>query len=231
MTLHLRSSTYLTICQTKCRMRTHIKATNSVLAARLVHQSSLPLQTRGISRTELYSIPLIISTINRTCCLLAWPSRFSRLANPTKFFVVKNKPIEKGVPTDARPTRDRVVDCSHLWQYIYRPPTKWQEGNVFSCVYPSFCPLVALLPMNHWTSQYRVPLQPQQPLDIRHGTYLDPSPDPASDTWWPSLETCSNLFTWWPPHTEIWWPPKKRRLAVSGTHPTGMLPCILLFNF
>ena len=28
---------------------------------------------------------------------------------------------------------------------------------------------------------------------------LDMGPPPASDIWWPSLETCSNLFTWGPP--------------------------------
>ena len=41
---------------------------------------------------------------------------------------------------------------------------------------------------------------------------LDPSLTlaPASfinDTWWPTLETCSNLLTWGPPPaSDIWWP-------------------------
>ena len=42
------------------------------------------------------------------------------------------------------------------------------------------------------------------------------SPAPCG-TWWPSLEPCTNLFTWGPlttPHsTDIWWPPKHVWLA------------------
>ena len=35
------------------------------------------------------------------------------------------------------------------------------------------------------------PSWPWTPPDMGHGT---PGPAPASDIWWPSLETCSNLF-------------------------------------
>ena len=42
----------------------------------------------------------------------------------------------------------------------------------------------------------------------RHETWESLAPPPAGDIWWPSLETCSNLFTWGP--------------TPSGT---GMLSC------
>ena len=32
-----------------------------------------------------------------------------------------------------------------------------------------------------------------------------PALPPASDIWWSSLETCSNLFIWGPPASDIWW--------------------------
>ena len=55
----------------------------------------------------------------------------------------------------------------------------------------------------------------------RHQTwglpYASPS-YPGSDNWWPSLETCSNLFTWGPPNsTDIWWLPKHICIA-SGRY-------------
>ena len=52
------------------------------------------------------------------------------------------------------------------------------------------------LPMMHWTSLYRTP-NPLQTWDmgtpsLPHGDPLSQSP--ASDIWWPSLETFSNVF-------------------------------------
>ena len=39
-----------------------------------------------------------------------------------------------------------------------------------------------------------------------HETLLYTAPTPASDIWWPILETCSNLFSCGPPNgTDIWW--------------------------
>ena len=38
------------------------------------------------------------------------------------------------------------------------------------------------------------PVLPPSPKDMRLGTPWGPNPLPASDIWWPSLETCSSLF-------------------------------------
>ena len=52
-------------------------------------------------------------------------------------------------------------------------------------------------------------------------------PHGTPDIWWPSLETCSNLFTWGPqPRADNWWRLLKKyvRSAQSGDkRPTGML--------
>ena len=91
----------------------------------------------------------------------------------------------------------------------------WQGGGVPKCP----------LPMMHWTSLYRPPVQ-------------GPGSYPASDIWWPRLETCSNLFTSGSHHTA---PPPKycRHLVASywstygvwagGIHHTGMASCSLKF--
>ena len=47
------------------------------------------------------------------------------------------------------------------------------------------------LPMMHWTSLYTT-LQPCPP-DM--GPHCKETPPTASDIWWPSLKTCSKLFT------------------------------------
>ena len=104
----------------------------------------------------------------------------------------------------------------------YRPPTKFLEGNVFSCICPSFCPWgggpMWLITMMHWTSLHWAPHSPHpnmkphwtgtlSALPPGHGTSLDQDPwphSPAKDIWWPSLETCSNLFTSGPPGAGIW---------------------------
>ena len=50
---------------------------------------------------------------------------------------------------------------------------------------------------------------------------------PASDIWWESLKTYSNLYTSGPPSANIWWLLKHVWLMkAGGTHPTGMLSCM-----
>ena len=86
------------------------------------------------------------------------------------------------------------------WINFYRPPTKLREGNVFSRV----CLWVIItwwgIPCDHYLwciigSHHKgTPLQDMGP----HCTGI---PDPStSDTRWPQLETCLNLFTWGPHH-------------------------------
>ena len=67
--------------------------------------------------------------------------------------------------------------------------------------------LMSLLPMMHWNSLYRAPPGPGPLQTWGIGT---PGPAPASDIWWPSLETCSNLFI--------------------GPHCTAPLPVVLIFG-
>ena len=104
---------------------------------------------------------------------------------------------------------------------FYRPTTKLREGNVFTGVCLSVHSGVphVILPKVHWTSLYRTP-------PSGHGTWGPPDParTPVRDIWWPSLETCSNLFIGphtslysTPPHsTDIWCPPKHVQLASKG---------------
>ena len=81
------------------------------------------------------------------------------------------------------------------------------EGYVFSnvCSQGRRGPMWPL-PMIDWTSLYSA--------SSRHGTslYRD-TPPPASDIWWLSLETCSNLLK------HVLWP------QAGGRHPTEMLSC------
>ena len=70
------------------------------------------------------------------------------------------------------------------------------------------------------------------PLDIRHGTTL--TLPPASDIWWASLETCSNLLPWGPlspPHPLVLTSGSRCSYCwqAGGTHPIGMLSCITYF--
>ena len=95
-----------------------------------------------------------------------------------------------------------LADVQSKNHHLYRTPMKLRIGNVFTRV----CPWVSLfvhrwvpiwpLPMINWTKLYRA-------LDIRPRTHPKPSP-PASDIWWPSLETCSNLFISGCPHPQEW---------------------------
>ena len=82
----------------------------------------------------------------------------------------------------------------------------------------SFCSEVPMwpLPMMHWTSLYRAlpspHIRPKTPLEQHRGS---------------SLETCSNLFIWWPsPATSggCHWS-TTCGFQARGTHPTGMLSC------
>ena len=98
---------------------------------------------------------------------------------------------------------------------------KLWEGNVFSrvCVHRGI-PMWPL-PMMYLTLLYRAASPQPCPMDIKNGW---PWP-PTSYIWRPSLETCSNLFTWGPPSptsTDNWWPPKHVRLAF-------LLECFLVW--
>ena len=105
-----------------------------------------------------------------------------------------------------------------VWHLAYhRSPKKLREGYLsIQCV--SVCPQegpIWPLPMLHWTSLYRaLPSPPyvQRPppptptlAPSRHRTLLYSPLPPANDIWWPSLETCSNLFTSGPPSHQCWY--------------------------
>ena len=71
-----------------------------------------------------------------------------------------------------------------VYGLCYRLPTKLREGNVFLCC----------LSVSPWGSHATIN---HDSLDV---TIQRPSPDPdpypfISDTWWPTLETCSKLLT------------------------------------
>ena len=81
-------------------------------------------------------------------------------------------------------------------EHFYHPPTKLREGNVFNHFH--LFTGGANVSITHDTLDLTVQCHPQSK-----------APPPASDNWWPSLETCSNLFTWETPSpttTDIWWP-------------------------
>ena len=100
------------------------------------------------------------------------------------------------------------------------------------------------VPCDHYTScigpHCTAPPQPQhwplQTWDLTgQGTCLALVPPsnvisqnrpPASDIWWPSLETFSNLFTSGTPSVDIWW------LLKHGYHAQMQIPQMsYLFNF
>ena len=82
--------------------------------------------------------------------------------------------------------------------------------------------------------QFSLLLISRTALDIRHVplphvALFSLALPPATDIWWPSLETFSNLFTWglvltsgshW--STYSW--------QAGGTHPTGLLSCTMFFS-
>ena len=111
----------------------------------------------------------------------------------------------------------------------------------YMSVHHSVCPWGESLPMAHWNSLYRAPPWPQPPGHGTSGTFtlamtlvpwtwdlkgplnMAPVPPPASDIWWPSLETCSSLFTF-PTRADIWWLFKQVwSVQVGSTDPTRML--------
>ena len=118
-----------------------------------------------------------------------------------------------------------VLNERHSTHY-YRPPTKLWECNVFThvCLFirgGSLCNHYPWCIGPHCTT----PSQPSQapPPKISHHQIWDPlASPPTGDIWWPSLETCSNVFIWGRPQptsTDIWlygW-------HVGGTHPIVML--------
>ena len=136
-----------------------------------------------------------------------------------------------------------LLQQASLYMNYYRPPTNLREGEdtIFSCVYPSDCPhgggshvtithdgldLTVLGPqtLGHQTQDTLPSLAPfSWTSDMWSPPYQtwDSSTPTASDTWWPSLETCWNLFTWGPnpppTSTDNWWPPKHIQLA-TGWH-------------
>ena len=87
------------------------------------------------------------------------------------------------------------------------------------------------LPMMHWPSQYSPPATSSSShiplhLAIWCGT-LPASTPPTTDSWLPSMESCSNLFPWGPSllltfggyWTTYGW-------KTGGTHPIRMLSCL-----
>ena len=97
----------------------------------------------------------------------------------------------------------------------YDPLTKLREGNVFSCVCPSFCPqggshvtitydaldvITEGSPLD-WTSLYKDPPPPAVDVGPHSTGPLEPSPPwtlepivqgpPGGNIWWQRLETCT----------------------------------------
>ena len=118
---------------------------------------------------------------------------------------------------------------SLYWEinYFYRPPTKLQEGNVFSCV----CLFVHkggggdALDLLYSPSRSAPGSDPLRTSDMGpHGPF-----PPSSDIWLLSLKIFSNFFTWRPPNisTGVRWQLLNHAwsLQTGTTHPTGMLSC------
>ena len=103
-----------------------------------------------------------------------------------------------------------------LLNFYYCPPTELPEGNAFSRVCHSVCPW-GVFPCDHYLWCL--------------GLHCIAPPPTATDMWQPTLDTCSDLFTWGPLHSGVtsggghW---SKYSLQLGGTHPTGMLSCLLL---
>ena len=100
---------------------------------------------------------------------------------------------------------------------FYRLPTKWREGNVFVRVYLSTGGHVTIThDALDLTIQDPPPGLGSGSDPSRHGisrpTQLPQTCDllalpPVSDIWWPSMETCSNLFILGSPTSVhiLWW--------------------------
>ena len=157
----------------------------------------------------------LISYVNNQS--IAWDKGAQCLSTETIFHgTASNDGKKVGLP--------KYIVTFHIFflqpgKHIYRQWTKLREGNVFT--------------MMHWTSLHRAPPgpaprhgtpQPLLPPDISHGTA---ALSPATNMWWPSLETFSNLFTRGPPlstGTDIcdW---SMYGWQAGGKHPPGMLSC------
>ena len=79
-------------------------------------------------------------------------------------------------------------------QFDYRPPTKLLEGNVFrSCL--SLCSGEGA-PCDHYPKCIGPhPVRTLGPVPLLPDMGLTVQGPPASDIWWPRLDSCSNLFT------------------------------------
>ena len=86
-------------------------------------------------------------------------------------------------------------------------------------VHQPFCPggvPMKPLPIIHWTSWYRASPPRHQTWDPSYLAQLL-----ASDIWWLSLETCSNLFTWRPTYPHSSHTHQYSHLVVTEAHTAG----------
>ena len=137
----------------------------------------------------------------------------------------------------------------------YRSPTKWREGNVFIRVCPSFCPQrigESHMTMTHDALDLTVqgpepPTPPHPTADMgiqglpgsgpgspRKWDLRLPRPwswSPASDIWWPSLETCSNFVHFrTPPLPHQGWHLVALEAGTVSASRRYLLECVLVFN-
>ena len=118
----------------------------------------------------------------------------------------------------------------------YRLPMKLQEGNGF----PRVCLFIGVLPCDIIHDVFDLTeqgsLSPPPPRTSDHQNWDSRGPpsiwhgppclSPASDIWWPLLETCSNVFIWGPiPPHQYWHLTSLYGWQAGNTHPTGMLSC------
>ena len=113
-----------------------------------------------------------------------------------------------------------LLSFSHHWIPPNRVPTPWPA------LQPRSPPALAKGP-RHWISLFR---DPPSPLNM--GPHCTGTP--ASDIWWPRLETCSNLFTWDNPRcwhlmaNEVWGKAIFSEVCVKNSvHRGGLSHCML----
>ena len=102
------------------------------------------------------------------------------------------------------------TEIHHNYKIYYRP--KLRQGNVFIhiCSSVSYSVQGSHVTISHdaLDTLYKAP---------KHQTWEPPAlaPPPVSDIWWPSLETCSNMFTSRSllTSTDIYWQSTHVRLA------------------
>ena len=96
-------------------------------------------------------------------------------------------------------------EIHHNYKIYYRP--KLRKGNVF--IHMSVYQSVILSRVSHVTiSHDALDLNVQGPQTSDMGSPSPGSHPSVSDIWWPSLETCSNMFTSRSllTSTDIYWP-------------------------